>query len=62
MTTTRLGVPEGEACPTCGASAEENCRRMPAENWFATEDEAAAFIGTLEDHDAGIYYLDGPER
>lgn len=29
---------------------------------FATEDEAAAFIGTLEDHDAGIYYLDGPER
>ena len=28
---------------------------------FATEDEAARFIGTLEGAENGIYYLDGPE-
>lgn len=29
---------------------------------FATEDEAAEFIGTLEGAEDGRYYLDGPER
>lgn len=29
---------------------------------FATHDDAATFIGTLPDHEQGIYYLDGPER
>lgn len=28
---------------------------------FDTHDEAAEFIGTLKDHEMGIYYLDGPE-
>ena len=27
---------------------------------FATEDEAAAYIDTLPDHEDGRYYLDGP--
>ena len=27
---------------------------------FKTEDEAAAFIDTLPNHDTGRYYLDGP--
>lgn len=35
------------------------CERLAR---FRTADHAAAFIGTLPDHAAGIYYLDGPER
>jgi hypothetical protein len=37
----------------------ETCERLGR---FKTEDHAAVFIGTLPDHEAGIYYLDGPER
>lgn len=29
---------------------------------FATEQEASEFIGTLEGHEDGRYYLDGPEE
>lgn len=29
---------------------------------FATHDEAAEFVGDLEDHESGIYYIDGPEQ
>lgn len=30
--------------------------------YFASHDEAAEFISTLEDHEAGIYFLDGPDH
>ena len=29
---------------------------------FTTEAEASAFIETLESHELGVYYLDGPEE
>lgn len=30
--------------------------------WFRSERDAVAFIGTLPDHESGVYYLDPPRN